>query len=173
MGTCPVLTLHLVIKSSTQMPCICPFPSSLCHNTLCVHTDVKINTCPFHRRVVPAFGTVFMSLWRESNVLDNWQLTMLPMSELCEFNPRNLSTSLWIIGRFPLPEKKQHTWILMYVCVRACMCTCIYACLHVCLHARVSVRTHASTVVLSNIYGEANNIWHKYVICKDTIHNQR
>ena len=89
------------------------------------------------------------SLWRESNVLDNWQLTMLPLSERCELNPRwvrdNLAASLWVIGRFPRPEKKIR--IFMYACVCACMCTCIYACLHVCLPARVSVCTHASTVV--------------------------
>ena len=33
--------------------------------------------------------------------------------------------------------------------------------------------SHASTVVLSNIYGEAIYILHKYVICKNTLHNQR
>ena len=81
------------------------------------------------------------SLWRESNVLDNWQLTMLPLSELCESNPRwvrdNLSASLCVIGRFPQPEKKT-TRIFMYVCVRACMGTCIYACLNVCLHAHLA-----------------------------------
>ena len=102
------------------------------------------------------------SLWRESNVLDNWQLTMLPLSELCEFNPRwvrdNLSASLWVIIRFPQPEKKNNTniYVCMYACVRVCVC--IYACLHVCPHARVSLRTHASAVVLSNVYCEAYNI---------------
>ena len=74
------------------------------------------------------------SLWRESNVLDNWQLTILPLFELCEFNPRwvrdNLSASLWVIGRFP--QQRKTTRIFMYVCVRACMCTCIYACLSPC-----------------------------------------
>ena len=140
------------------------FRLSLCHSTLCVYTDVEINTCSFQKGCPPPLGLCLLaqSLWRESNVLDNWQLTMLPLSELCEFNPHwardNLAASLWVIGHFPQPGKKTTTRIFMYACVRACMCSCIYACLHVCLHARVNVRTHASSVVLSNIYGDANNI---------------
>ena len=94
------------------------------------------------------------SLWRESNVLDNWQLIMLPLSELCEFNPRwvrdNLSASLWVIGRFPQPEKNNMN---IYVCMRAC----VYVYMHLCMPVSMHV-SHASTVVLSNIYGQANNI---------------
>ena len=82
------------------------------------------------RRAVPApLGLCLLaqSLWRESNVLDIWQLTMLPLSELCEFNPRwvrdNLSACLWVIGRFPQPEKKKHEYLYMYACVRVCVHT--------------------------------------------------
>ena len=81
---------------------------------------------------------LIQSLWRESNVLDNWQLTMLPLSELCEFNPRwvhdNLSAFFWVIGRFPQPEKKKHEYLCMYACVRVC----VHAYTHVCLHARLA-----------------------------------
>ena len=149
------LSLHVVIKfvnANTVFPC------AIEH---CVR--IPMLNMFISDGLSPPLGLCLLaqSLWRESNVLDSWQLTMLPLSELCEFNPRwvrdNLSASLWVIIRFPQPEKKTIR-TFMYVCVRACMCTCIYACLHVCLHARVSVRTHASTVVLSNIYGEAYNI---------------
>ena len=81
------------------------------------------------------------SLWRESNLLDNWQLTMLPLSELCEFNPRwardNLS-SLWVIGGFPQPEKKQHEYFCMYVCVRVCVHAYTHACMSVSMHVCLS-----------------------------------
>ena len=132
------------------------FRVSLCHSTLCAYTDVEH---VHFRRVVPALGQCLLaqSLWRESNVLDNWQLTMLPLSELCEFNPRwvrdNLSASLWVIGCFPQPEKKQHEYLCMYACVRVC----VHAYTHACMSVAMQV-SHASTVVLSNIYGEANNI---------------
>ena len=136
------------------------FRLSLCHSTLCVYTDVEINTCSFQKGCPLPLGLCLLaqSLWRESNVLDNWQLTMFPLSELCEFNPR-WGFVAFFVGYRPFPTAREKTTrIFMYVCVRACMCTCIYACLHVCLHARVNVRTHASSVVMSNIYGEANNI---------------
>ena len=155
------LSLHVVIKfvnANAVYLSVSVFPCAIAH---CVR--IPMLNMFISDGLSPPLGLCLLaqSLWRESNVLDNWQLTMLPLSELCEFNPRwvrdNLAASLWVIGRFPQPEKKT-IWIFMYVCVRACMCTCIYACLHVCLHARVSVRTHASIVVLSNIYGEAYNI---------------
>ena len=95
------------------------------------------------------------SLWRESNLLDNWQLTMLPLSELCEFNPRwirdHFSASLWVIGRFPQPEKKQHEYLCMYACVRVC----VHGYTHTCMSVSMFV-SHASTVIVSNIYDEAN-----------------
>ena len=130
-----------------------PFRVSLCHSTLCAYTD---DEHVHFRRVVPALGLCLLaqSLWRESNVLDNWQLTMLPMSELCEFNPRWVRDNLlWVIGRFPQPDKKQYDYLCMYACVRVCVHAYTHACMSVSMHV-----SHASTEVLSNIYGEANNI---------------
>ena len=49
----------------------------------------------------------------------------------------------------------------MYACVRVCAHAYAHACMSVSMHV-----SHASTVVLSNIYGEAIYILHKYVICK-------
>ena len=63
------------------------------------------------------------SLWRESNVLDNWQLTMLPLSELCESNPplgpRQFVGFFVRYRPFPAAREKNNTNI--YVCMRACM----------------------------------------------------
>ena len=156
------LSLHVVIKfvnTNAVYLSVSVFPCAIAN---CVR--IPMLNMFISDGLSPPLGLCLLaqSMWRESNVLDNWQLTMLPLSELCEFNHRwvrdNLAASLWVKGRFPQPEKKNNTNIFMCVCVRAYMCTCIYACLHVCLHARVSVRTHASTVILSNIYSEAYNI---------------
>ena len=141
MRTCPVWSLHVVIKfvnANAVYLSVSVFPCAITHCVRMPMLNMFISD-----GLSPPSGLCLLaqSLWRESNVLDNWQLTMLPLSELCEFNPRwvfdNLSASLWVIGRFPQPEKKTRR-IFMYVCVRACMCTCIYSCLHVCLHARLA-----------------------------------
>ena len=113
------------------------FRLSLCHSTLCVYTDVEINTCSFQKGCPPPLGLCLLaqSLWRESNVLDNWQLTMLPLSELCEFNPHwardNLAASLWVIGHFPQPGKNNTN---IYVCMRAC----VYVFMHIRMPACLS-----------------------------------
>ena len=134
-----IVNVNAVYLSLSVIPC------AIAH---CV--CIPMLKCSFQTGCPRLWDCVYWQfLWCESKVLDNWQLTMLPLSELCEFNSlwtrENFSSSLWVIGCFPQPEKKPR--IFMYVCVRACMCTCIYACLHVCLHARVSVRMHSSTVV--------------------------
>ena len=93
---------------------------------------LKLTHAP-SRWVVPALGLCLLaqSLWRESNVLYIWQLTMLPLSELCEFNSRwardHLSASLWVIGCFPQPEKRT-TRVCMYVCMYVCMSRRVVSC---------------------------------------------
>ena len=46
--------------------------------------------------------------WHEANVLDNWQLAVLPQSGGSEIDPRwahdILSVPLWVYMRFPVPE---------------------------------------------------------------------
>ena len=46
--------------------------------------------------------------WNEANVLDNWQLAVLPQTGGREFDPLrvhdNLSIPLWVYMRFPVPE---------------------------------------------------------------------
>ena len=115
------------------------FRVSLCHSTLCVYTVVNINTCSFPTGL---------------------GLCLLAQSLLREFFSARAKKK-----KKKRKRKKNHTTkthktrqICMYVCMRACVCTCIYACMHVCFHARMSVRTHAFAVVLSNIFGDANNI---------------
>ena len=63
------------------------------------------------------------------------------------------SATMWVIGRFPQPDKKQYDYLCMYACVRVCVHAYTHACMSVSMHV-----SHASTEVLSNIYGEANNI---------------
>ena len=128
------------------------FRLSLCHNTLCVYTDVEINTWSFPKGCPPPkVGTVFIGTvsvaWIEragqlaaDDVASVWTLwVQYPLG------PRQFVG--FFVGYRPFPTAREKTTrIFMYVCV------------HVCLHARVNVRTHASSVVLSNINGEANNI---------------
>ena len=128
------------------------FRVSLCHSTLCAYTDVEH---VHFRRVVPAFGTVFIGTvsvaWIKlagqlaaDGVASVWTLwVQIPAG----------SATIWVIGRFPQPEKKQYEYLCMYACVRVCVHAYTHACMSVSMHV-----THASTVVLSNIYGEANNI---------------
>ena len=172
-------TLHLVIlvvNANAVYLSLSVFPCAITH---CVCIPMLKLTHVHSRRIVPAFGTVFIGTvsvaWIEragqlaaDDVASPW--TLWVQSPLV---PRQFVG--FFVGYRPLSaarEKKKTARLFMYVCVRACLCTCIYACLHVCLHASVSVRTHASTV-RSNIYGEDNNILHKYAICKNTIHKQR
>ena len=106
------------------------------------------------------------SLWRESNVLDNWQLTMLPLSELCEFNPRwvrdNLSASLCVVGRFPQPEKK-YEYYCMYACVHVCVHAYKHACMsvsmHVCLSARMRLLWYCPIFTVRRITSNTNVLY--------------
>ena len=110
------------------------------------------------------------SLWRESNGLDNWHLTMLPLSELCEFSPRlvrdNLSASLWIIGRFSQPEKKkQHEYICMYACARVCVHAYTHASksvsMHVCLSALMRLLWYCPIFAVRRITTYTNRLYAK------------
>ena len=119
------LSLHAVIKfvnANAVYLSVSVFPCAIAH---CVRIPM-LNMFISDGLSPPLWLSLLaQSLWRESNVLDNWQLTMLPLSELCEFNPRwvrdNLSASLWVIIRFPEPEKKQYEHLCMYACVRVCV----------------------------------------------------
>ena len=116
------------------------FRVSLCHSTLCAYTDVEH---VHFRRVVPAFWTVFIGTVSVAWIKRTGQSAADDVASVWTswvqfpLGPRQFTPYLWVIGRFPQPEKKTIR-IFMYVCVRACMCTCIYACLHVCLHARLA-----------------------------------
>ena len=135
MRTCPVWSLHVVIQfvnANAVYSSVSVYPCAIAH---CVRIPmlnmfVSDGLSPPLRLCLLA-----QSLWRESNVLDNWQLTMLPLSELCEFNPRwvrdNLSASLRVIGRFPQPEKNNTN---IYVCKRAC----VYVYMHIRMPACLS-----------------------------------
>ena len=109
------------------------------------------------------------SLWRESNVLDNWQLTLLPLSELCEFNPRwvrdNLATSLLVIGLFPPPEKKQYEYLCVYACVRVCVHAYTHAymsvSMHVCLSARMRLLWYCPIFTVRRITSNTNMLYAK------------
>ena len=142
------LSLHVVIKfinANAVYLSVSVFPCAIAH---CVR--IPMLNMFISDGLSPPLGLCLLaqSLWRESNVLDNWQLTMLPLSELCEFNPRwvrdNLAASLLVIGRFPQPEKKTIR-IFMCVCVRACVYVymhirvpaCLSPCTYVCPHACV------------------------------------
>ena len=138
------LSLHIVIKfvnANAVYLSVSVFPCTMAH---CVRIPM-LNMC-ISDGMSPSLGLCLLgqSLWRESNVLDNWQLTMLPLSELCEFNPRwlrdNLAAFLWVIGRVPQPEKKQYEYLCMYACVRVCVHAYTHACMSVSMHVCLSTR---------------------------------
>ena len=116
------------------------FRVSLWHSTLCAYTDVEH---VHFRRVVPAFGTVFIGTVSVAWIKRAGQLaaddiaygwTLWVQSPL---GPRQFVG--FFLGYRPFPAAREKTKpIFMYVCVRACMCTCIYAFLHACLHARLA-----------------------------------
>ena len=58
--------------------------------------------------------------WHETNVLDNWQLVVLPQSDGTEFNPHwvhnNVSPPLRVYMGFPVQEHQNKTNIHIYVC---------------------------------------------------------
>ena len=153
------LSLHVVIKfvnANAVYLSVSVFPCVIAH---CVR--IPMLNMFISDGSPPPLGLCLLaqSLWRESNVLDNWQLTMLPLSELCELNPRwvrdNLAASLWVIGRFPQPEKKKNNTNI-YVCMRACVYVYLHICMPACLSPCTLVCPHAC--VLTNIYGESYNI---------------
>ena len=97
-----------------QQICISPAPV---RSSKLTHTDVEINTCAFQTGCQLSSAASGMSLglclltqfkWHEANVLDNWQLAVLPQCKGCEFNPcrvhDDLSVPLWVYMRFPVPE---------------------------------------------------------------------
>ena len=148
MRTCPVWSLRVVIKfvnANAVYLSVSVFPWDIAHCVSKPMLNMFISD-----GLSPPLGLCLLaqSLWRESNVLDNWQLTMLPLSELCEFNPRwvrdNLSASLCVVGRFPQPEKK-YEYYCMYACVHvymhismpACLSPCTCVCPHACVYCGI------------------------------------
>ena len=84
---------------------------------------LKIDTCAFQTGcqlssaasgtgLGHVIGIVFLTQFQllDVNVLDNWQLVVLPQSGDREFNPRrvhdNSSVPLWGYIRFPVPEQQ-------------------------------------------------------------------
>ena len=132
------------------------FRVSLCHSTLCAFSDVEH---VHFRRVVPAFGTVFIGTVSVAWIKRAGQLaaddvayvwTLWVQSPL---GPRQFVSFFVGYRPFPAAREKQYEYLCIYACVRVCVHVYTYACMSVSMHV-----SHASTVVLSNIYGEANNI---------------
>ena len=129
MRTCPVWSLHVVIKfvnANAVYLSVSVFPCAIAH---CVH--IPMLNMFISDRLSPPLGLCLLaqSLWRESNVLDNWQLTTLPCSELCEFNPHwvrdNLSASLCVCVCVVIYKN-------MFVCLygsKSALPTCLLTCL--------------------------------------------
>ena len=160
----PGLSLHVVIKfvnANAVYLSVSVFPCAIAH---CVR--IPMLNMFISDGLSPPLGLCLLaqSLWRESNVLDNWQLTMLPLSELCEFNPHwvrdNLAASLWVIGRFPQPEKKIIR-IFMYVCVRACVYVYMHVSMHVCLSARMRLLWYCPIFTVRRITSNTNMLYAK------------
>ena len=79
--------------------------------------EVEIDTCAFQTGCQLTSAASGMSLelcflthfqWRDAIVPDNWQLAELPQSGGRVFDPNrvhdNLSVTLWVYKRFPVPE---------------------------------------------------------------------
>ena len=101
------------VRASKLNQQICISPESGRSSNL-THTGVEINTCSFQTGYqlpstisVPPFELCFLaqSWWRETNVQDNWWMTMLPQFEGSEFDPRlvhdDFPVPLWAICVFP------------------------------------------------------------------------
>ena len=73
---------------------------------LCIPDGLSVVQCSLGHVIGVAFLARFQ--WRETYVLDNWQLAELPQSGGRELDPRrvhdNLSVPLWVYMRFPVPE---------------------------------------------------------------------
>ena len=73
---------------------------------LWIQNGLSVVQCRLEHVIGIAFLIQF--LWHETNVLDNWQLAVLPPSEGAEFDPRsahdNLPVPLWVYMRFSVPE---------------------------------------------------------------------
>ena len=74
-------------------------------------------------------------LWRETNVLDNLQLVVLPQSGGTEFGPHSVHDNLWVPFRlyaFSLCLYiKLNQQTCMYVCMNRCTHACMYACMYI------------------------------------------
>ena len=92
---------------------------------------VEIDTCAFQTGCQLSNADSGMSLglcfltqfqWHSANVLDSWQLVVLPQSGGHEFNPlwvhNNLSVPLWVNIYFPVPGHKklnQRIWLITII----------------------------------------------------------
>ena len=114
------LSLHVVIKFVNANAVY--LSVSLCHSTLCAYTDVEH---VHFRRVVPAFGTVFIGTvsvaWIEragqlaaDDVASVWTLWI--QSPL---GPRQFGG--FFVGYRPFPTAREKNNTNIYVYMRACM----------------------------------------------------
>ena len=78
---------------------------------LCIPDGLSVVQCSLGHVIGIVFFTQFQ--WHEVDVLDNWQLVVLPQSGGCELDPRgvhdNLSVPLWVYMHFSVPEHQNQT----------------------------------------------------------------
>ena len=139
------------------------FRVSLCHSTLCAYTDVEH---VHFRRVVPAFGTVFIGTvsvaWIEragqlaaDDVASVWTLWI--QSPL---GPRQFGG--FFVGYRPFPTAREKIIrIFMYVCVRACVYVYMHVSMHVCLSARMRLLWYCPVFTVRRITSNTNMLYAK------------
>ena len=86
---------------------------------ICIPDGLLVVQCSLGHAIGIVCLTQFQ--WHEANVLDNWQLALLPQSGGREFDPRrvhgNLSVPVWAYMRFPVSEhraSKLNQYIYIY-----------------------------------------------------------
>ena len=155
MRPCPVWTLHLaitIVNANAEYLSVSVFPCAIVH---CVCIPVLELTHVHFRRVLPAFGIVFIGIVSRQLAADDvasvW--TLWVQSPL---GPRQFGGSFVGHSRFPQPEQKKKKktkkkrknqikaktkkQTKMYACVRVCVHAYTHACMSVYMYACLSTR---------------------------------
>ena len=137
MRTCPVWSLHVVIKFvNANAVYLSDSVFCLCHSTLCAYTDVEH---VHFRRVDPAFGTVFIGTvsvaWikRVGQLAADDVASVLTLWVQSPLGPRQFVGFFVGYRRFPAATEKK-TNRNIYVC----MCACLYVYMHIRMPACLS-----------------------------------
>ena len=133
----------------------------MCHSTLCAYTDVEH---VHFRRVVPAFGTVFLGTASVAWIKRAGQLaaddvawTLWVQSPL---GPRHFVGFFVGYRPFPATREKQYEYLCMYACVYVYMHIRIPACLSPCT-SRMRLQWYCPIFTVRRITSNTNMVYAK------------